>query len=168
MTVSLVWAQSRNGTIGAGGRLPWHLPEDLAHFRTLTTGGTVLMGRSTWDALPDRFRPLPGRTNLVLTRRPGWGATGAEVMHSLEDAFTACGERDLWVIGGSDVFEQAVNHADVLEVTEINADFEGDTDAPRIPSGWVVGVADPPNGWRTSESGLEYRFLRYTRARNAG
>lgn len=167
MTVTLVWAQSRNGVIGDGGVLPWRLPEDLAHFRAVTAGGAVVMGRKTWNSLPDRFRPLPGRLNIVLTRRE-WNAEGALVVHALDDAFLAAGGREVFVIGGLDVFEQALDRADVLEVTEIDADFSGDTQAPTIPPGWVVNDADPASGWRTSETGLEYRFLRYAWVGAAG
>lgn len=168
MTVTLMWAQSRNGIIGEGGGLPWRLPEDLAHFRALTAGGAVIMGRRTWESLPERFRPLPGRTNIVLSRSPGWNPVGASVAPSLDEAFATAVGRELFVIGGRAVFDQALNRADVLEVTEINQDFAGDTTAPTIPPGWDAIGVDPATGWRRSETGLDYRFLRYTRARAAG
>ncbi|KFF59903.1 dihydrofolate reductase [Cryobacterium sp. MLB-32] len=168
MTVTLVWAQSRNGLIGAGGVLPWSLPEDLARFRALTLGGAVLMGRKTWDALPDRFRPLPARLNIVLTRAPDLMPVGALSVTTLDDAFAAAEGREVWVIGGREVFDQAFERADVLEVTEINADVVGDTRAPEIRSGWSISRAHPEQGWHVSETGLEYRFLRYTRGPIAG
>ena len=88
-TVSLVWAQARGGVIGAGGLLPWHLPEDLALFRELTTGSTVVMGRRTWESLPPRFRPLPGRTKVVMTTDPGWSADGAGASSSVGNGSTS-------------------------------------------------------------------------------
>ncbi|KGJ73491.1 dihydrofolate reductase [Cryobacterium roopkundense] len=168
MTVTLVWAQSRNRVIGAGGVLPWRLPEDLARFRALTAGGAVIMGRKTWESLPERFRPLPGRLNIVLTRSLGWNSMGTVVVHALDDALVAANGQEIWVIGGREVFDQALNQADALEVTEINEDFAGDTTAPKIQSGWVVDYTDPHSGWRTSETGLDYRFLRYTRGGTPG
>jgi len=160
MTLGLIWAQSRNGIIGRDGVLPWHLPEDLAHFKTLTLGGAVVMGRRTWDSLPPRFRPLPGRPNVVVTRQPGWNAPGASVAHTVEDALRLASE-PVWVIGGLEIFSLALPRADVLEVTEINADVEGDTSAPVIPDGWERASVDPDNGWRVSRTGTEYRFVRY-------
>lgn len=160
MTLGLIWAQSRNGIIGRGGVLPWHLPEDLAHFKTLTLGGAVVMGRRTWDSLPPRFRPLPGRPNVVVTRQPGWNAPGASVAHTVEDALRLAPE-PVWVIGGLEIFSLALPLADVLEVTEINADVEGDTVAPVIPDGWERASVDPDSGWRVSRTGTEYRFVRY-------
>ena len=91
MTVGMVWAQARGGVIGADGGLPWHLPEDLALFRRLTTGSTVVMGRRTWESLPERFRPLPGRANVVLTSDPAWSADGAQRAGSVGDVLAAHG-----------------------------------------------------------------------------
>src|SRR4051794_41456904 len=97
-TVAMVWAQAHGGVIGAEGGLPWHLPEDLALFRRLTMGSPVVMGRRTWESLPERFRPLPGRANVVLTSDPGWSAAGAHRAASVEEVLA---ERDsFWVIGG--------------------------------------------------------------------
>ena len=90
--IGLIWAQAANGVIGRGGALPWHLPEDLAHFRDTTRGSTVVMGRRTWDSLPDRFRPLPGRRNVVLTRHDTWTADGAEVVHDLAESRGGAGD----------------------------------------------------------------------------
>ena len=84
MTVALIWGQASNGVIGADGTMPWDLPEDLARFRELTMGSAVIMGRRTWDTIPPRFRPLPGRRNIVVTRDPAWSADGAAVAHSID------------------------------------------------------------------------------------
>src|SRR6059036_2989365 len=101
----MVWAQSRDRVIGADGALPWHLPEDMRHFRDLTSGATVVMGRLSWESLPDRFRPLPGRRNIVLSRDAGYSASGAEVVASLEDALRSA--PGAWVIGGAAVYREA-------------------------------------------------------------
>ncbi len=161
MTLGLIWAESRNGIIGRDGTLPWYLPEDLAHFKTLTLGGAVLMGRHTWDSLPPRFRPLAERLNIVITRQREWSAEGASVAHSVDDALTLAAERDVWVIGGLEIFSQAISRADVLEVTEINAPYDGDTKAPTIPDGWWRASVDPESGWHTSRTGVDYRFIHY-------
>lgn len=163
MGVGLVWAQSRGGVIGANGGLPWHLPEDLAHFRATTQGGAVIMGRRTWDSLPDRFRPLPGRSNIVITRGRDWAAPGASVAHSVEDAL-ALTALPVWVIGGAEIFRLALPYADTLEITEVDEEFAGDTLAPTFTSAWNCVDTNPPSGWLRSSEGLRYRFTRYHRA----
>jgi dihydrofolate reductase len=156
--IGLVWAQSRNGVIGRAGTLPWHLPEDLAHFRALTTGATVVMGRRTWESLPARFRPLPGRRNVVLTRDLSWSAGGAEVAHDLDEALTG----DAWVIGGASVYRDAVQYADRVVRTEIDLDVpDGDAFAPELGPEWVPSDGD----WRTSSTGLRFRVVTLTPAR---
>ncbi|SFW84953.1 dihydrofolate reductase [Amycolatopsis australiensis] len=148
--IGLVWAQSANGVIGRDGTLPWHLPEDLKHFRTLTAGATVLMGRRTWESLPPRFRPLPGRRNIVLSRTPQDGvATFAELPRALAEV-----SGDGWVIGGAAVYRAALPFADRIVVTEIRETFEGDTRAPEIGR-----EPDAVGAWQESSTGLHYRFL---------
>lgn len=159
--VGLVWAESRNRVIGNDGAMPWHLPEDMAHFKELTGDGAVLMGRRTWDSLPSRFRPLAGRLNIVITRQSGFTAEGASVVHSVEEALALAGGGPTWVIGGSEIYTQTFEVADVLEVTEINAEFTGNTRAPEIPDGWRAASVQPESGWFTSRTGLEYRWVRY-------
>ncbi|SNQ46616.1 Dihydrofolate reductase [Frankia canadensis] len=156
--IGLVWAQSANGVIGRDGSLPWHLPEDMTHFRDLTTGTTVLMGRRTWDSLPQRFRPLPGRRNLVLSRTP---QQEAETFPDLPQALAAA-SGDVWVIGGAAVFRAALPLADRIVVTEIRELFEGDTHAPRISP-----PPDSTGAWQTSSTGLRYRFLTWDRGRRS-
>ncbi|WP_104084009.1 dihydrofolate reductase [Cryobacterium sp. Y11] len=160
MSIGLIWAQSRGGVIGTDGGLPWHLPEDLAHFRAVTQGGVVIMGRRTWDALPERFRPLPGRHNIVITRQPAWAARGASAVHSLGDA-RALTTGPLWVIGGAEIFRLALPFAATLEVTEIDAEIVGDTLAPVITADWARVDTDPTSGWLRSSTALQYRFVRY-------
>ncbi|GAA3622284.1 dihydrofolate reductase [Microbacterium awajiense] len=163
MTVGLVWAQAHGGVIGADGEMPWNVPEDAAHFRAVTWGAPVVMGRRTWESLPERFRPLPGRRNIVVTRRPDWSADGADRAGSLDEALEAAGDGEVWVIGGGQIYREALDCADVLEVTELDLEVEGDAYAP-APDGWKVVAADPPDGWHTSTTGIRYRFLTYHRA----
>ncbi|MHA6668667.1 dihydrofolate reductase [Homoserinimonas sp. A447] len=165
--VGLIWAESEGGIIGSDGALPWHVPEDLAHFKELTLGSPVVMGRKSWDALPERFRPLPGRRNIVVTRNPDWRADGAEVAYSVEQAITlAAGEPEagtVWVIGGAQVFASAIDRADRLEVTQIRDWFDGDTTAPAIDESWRQVSTEPESGWHASRTGIQYRYLSYAR-----
>ncbi|TFD58815.1 dihydrofolate reductase [Cryobacterium suzukii] len=163
MKLGLIWAQTVNGVIGADGVMPWHLPEDLAHFRTVTLGGAVIMGRRTWDSLPERYRPLPGRQNVVITRQQGWAAEGTSIAHSLDDA-RALIEGPVWVIGGGEIYRLALPLADTLEVTEIDAEIAGDTHAPALDAAWARVSTDPENGWFSSSTALPYRFTRYERS----
>jgi dihydrofolate reductase len=150
--IGLIWAQAPDGVIGRDGTMPWHIPEDMKHFREITAGSAVLMGRRTWESLPPRFRPLPGRRNLVLSRTP---QEGAETFPSLEKALADV-TGDLWVMGGSAVYAAALPFADRVEVTEIREAFEGDTYAPAIDRA-PISVGE----WQESSSGLHYRFVSY-------
>lgn len=146
----LIAAVARNGVIGRDNALPWHLPADLAHFRERTRGRPVLMGRKTWDSLPPRFRPLPGRRNLVLSRDAQWQAEGAERVASLDAALRLCaGQHELMVIGGAEVYRAALPQADELVLTEVDADVDGDAHFPAWPRedfervSVVPGAEDP-------------------------
>ena len=135
--IGLIWAQARGGVIGKDGAMPWHLPEDLAHFKRTTLSHPVIMGRKTWDSIPPRFRPLPGRTNIVVTRQKDWQENGAQRLPSLREALQQCENAEkVWVIGGAQIYAQALPLADELVVTEINADFDGDAFAPAIGPEW--------------------------------
>lgn len=136
MTLNLIFARSRNGVIGNNNSLPWHLPEDLAHFKRVTAGKTVIMGRKTWDSIPAAFRPLPGRQNMVLTDNPDWSEAGAVKVDSLEQAVRQAGDSECWVIGGASLYEQALPFATAAWVTEIDQEFEGDTCAPTFGREW--------------------------------
>ncbi len=166
MTVSCIWAQARDRVIGAGGRLPWHLPEDLRLFKRLTTGGTVVMGRRTWESLPERNRPLPGRRNVVLSRDPGWSADGAERAGSVEEVLA--GHADCWVIGGAAVYAAFLPHAGRLVVTDVDLAVDGDTRAPALDAGWRRLTRTPERGWATSAAGLRYAVGEYERVPAAG
>ncbi|HKT57132.1 MAG TPA: dihydrofolate reductase [Microbacterium sp.] len=163
--IGLIWAQAHGGVIGAQGGMPWHVPEDLAHFKELTLGAPVVMGRRTWESFPERYRPLPGRRNIVVTSHDGLG-DGAEIVRSLDEglARAATGAPDwIWVIGGGQIFRAAIARADRLEVTELDVEVDGDTTAPDM-DGWAVVSEEPPaDGWMTSRTGIRYRFLRLGR-----
>jgi dihydrofolate reductase len=138
----LVAAVARNGVIGREGGLAWRDAADMKHFRELTWGHPVLMGRKTWDSLPAKFKPLPGRRNLVLTRDAGWRAEGAERVASIDDAVRLAGDvSTLFVIGGAEVYSQASPRADELVLTEVDADLDGDVHFPAWPRGEFELVA---------------------------
>lgn len=138
MKLVLIAAVARNSVIGDGNELLWRLPEDMQFFKRTTCGHPVIMGRKTWDSLPARFRPLADRVNIVVTRQPNWQAAGVVVVHTLESAIeqarqsSAKGGVDaiVYVIGGAQLYEQALPLAEVLMLTEIDRDFEGDTRFP--------------------------------------
>lgn len=131
MEVALIAAVARNGAIGRGGVMPWQLPADLAHFRRVTLGCPVVMGRKTWDSLPARFRPLPGRRNVVVTRNDAWRAEGAESVASLDAALQRLADAPrVFVIGGGELYAQALPRADLLVLTEVDGEFEADTFFP--------------------------------------
>jgi dihydrofolate reductase len=161
MKLGLIYARSRNGVIGKGGVLPWHLPEDLAHFKRTTLGAPVIMGRKTWESLPPRFRPLPGRRNIVITRDAQWNAPGAERAGTLDEAIAHCaGAEVAWITGGAEIFRIAAPVADVAVVTEIHADYDGDTYAPELGPQWRETARERHVG----AAGLPYSFVTYTRA----
>ena len=161
--LGLIWAQSCAGVIGVDGGLPWHLPEDLAHFRETTAGSPVIMGRATWESLPARFRPLQGRTNIVLSRRSGLVADGATVVPDLSAALDVAAGREAWVIGGASVYAEAITRATRLEVTEVDLEVVGDTYAPAVDGTWLEVARSPEDGWHTSRTGHRYRFVSYRR-----
>jgi dihydrofolate reductase len=137
MPLHLIYARSRNNVIGKNGDLPWHLPEDLAHFKRTTLGQAVVMGRVTWESIPEKFRPLPGRRNVVVSRQADYIATGATVVDSLHAALALFpADEVVWLIGGAQLYAQAMPLAAQLVVTEIDADFEGDAFAPHLGSEW--------------------------------
>lgn len=160
MKLNLILARARNGVIGVNGQLPWHLPEDMAHFKRLTMGSPVIMGRKTWESLPPKFRPLPGRLNIVVTRQADWQAEGARVARGLLDACALCPpESTAWVIGGAELYAQALALADAAVVTEIEADFEGDAFAPTFGPDWVESARER----QVAASGLNFSFVTYHR-----
>lgn len=131
--IAIVAAVAKNGVIGRDNTLPWRLPEDMKRFKALTMGQAVLMGRKTWESLPDKFRPLPGRQNIVVTRNASYRAEGAAVVTSIDDALRAVNDKnEVFVIGGAEIYRLALPRAHRLQLTEINIEFEGDTYFPSI------------------------------------
>jgi dihydrofolate reductase len=162
--INLIFARAANGVIGANGTMPWHLPEDLAHFKRTTGAAPVVMGRKTWDSLPPRFRPLPGRWNIVITRQDDWKAEGAQRVGSLQEALSLCEESqvpEVWIIGGAQIYAEAEPLAQYAVVTELARDYEGDAHAPQLSS----------SEWRethreshvSAKEGLNFSFVTYER-----
>ncbi|MDO8958434.1 MAG: dihydrofolate reductase [Rhodocyclaceae bacterium] len=190
--LTLIAAVASNGVIGDSNALPWHLPEDLKHFKQLTNGHAVIMGRKTWESLPPRFRPLPGRLNIVLTRDPSYVAEDASVVHSLADALkvgaggTAPEETrraapsvssppggraphggafggGLFVIGGAELYAHALPLAERLELTEIDAEFFGDAFFPDYDRAQWREVKRETG---RTDAGLGYAFVTYERTQS--
>jgi len=161
MTLSLIASVARNGTIGRGSALVWDEPADKRFFKRTTVGCPVVMGRKTWDSLPPRFRPLPGRRNVVVTLQAGWQAAGAEVAHSLDDALALVAEAPkVFVIGGAHLYAQVLEKADELVLTEIDREIEGDAFFPR----WERDAFDEVSSEaHVSADGVGYRFVTYRR-----
>jgi dihydrofolate reductase len=158
MTLNLIFARAANGVIGNNNTLPWHFPEDMAHFKRTTLGCPVIMGRKTWDSLPPRFRPLPGRLNVVVTRQADWQAEGALCAHSLPEAMDLCPQdSNAWVIGGAEIYALALPLASKAVVTEINVDYEGDAYAPEFGPEWVITARKQD----VSAAGFDYSFVTY-------
>lgn len=159
--IGMIWAQTTGGTIGDGGSIPWRVPEDLAHFKQITADHAVIMGRKTWDSLPPKFRPLPGRRNVVVTRNPDWQAPGAQVVSSVEAALSLTDGDAAWVIGGGEIYRAAMPLATELQVTEIDLDIDGDTSAPEITGEWSALTGQ----WLISRNeGTRYRHVQYGKA----
>jgi dihydrofolate reductase len=168
MRLNLIYARAANGVIGKDNAMPWHLPEDLAHFRRYTQGCPVIMGRKTWESLPQKFRPLPGRLNIVLTHDAATAARlqaeGALALASLEQAIAHCATLpaqpdELWVMGGAQLYAQALPLAQRVVVTEIAQDYEGDAHAPTLGPEWRETARES----HVAASGLAYDFATYER-----
>ena len=157
----MIWAQARGGVIGEAGDMPWSLPEDMARFKEITMGHPVVMGRRTWESFPPRFRPLPGRENLVITSDRDYLAPGATVVASLDRALELARESDgeVWIVGGGRVYRDAMPHADRLEITDLDLDASGDTTAPEVAdASWQTVARDPQEGWHVSRTGLRFAY----------
>ena len=157
-TLSLIAAMANKRIIGRDNTLPWHLPEDLKHFKATTLGKPVIMGRKTWESLG---RPLPGRRNIVVSRNADYVATGGELVGSLEAAIAATADiEEVFVIGGADLYRQALPLAQRLYLTEIAGDYAGDACFPEFPdSEWREAAREA----HVSSEGLHYAFVRYQR-----
>ena len=156
--IHMIFARAANGVIGHNNAMPWHLPEDMARFKRLTMGRPVIMGRKTWDSLSPKFRPLPGRTNVVITRQTDWKEAGAQTAASLANALAQCAAaEEVWIMGGAQIYEQAVPLADRIEVTEIAQDFEGDAYAPQLGPEWREAARED----HVSVNGMKFSFVTY-------
>jgi dihydrofolate reductase len=163
--LTLIAAVARNGVIGRDNRLLWQLPEDMRFFKEATLGHPVIMGRKTWQSLPARFRPLPGRRNLVVTRNAAFEASGAECVGSLDAALQRLGgESEVFVIGGADLYAQALPHAQRLLLTELDRDFDGDAFFPRWTQADFVEVSRTRHD---SGQGFGYQRTDYRRRSQA-
>ena len=157
--LSIIVAIDRQRGIGVRNQLPWHLPEDLAHFKRLTTGHPIIMGRKTFDSIG---RPLPNRRSIVITRDAGWRREGVDTVHSLDDAVALAGDAPAFIIGGAQVFDAALAVADQLIVTEIDGEFECDTFFPPIdPATWQ----ESERTRHQSANGLAFDIVLFRRRR---
>ena len=173
MKVNLIWAQAKNGIIGNHGAMPWHIPEDLANFRQITQNKPVIMGRKTWDSLPVKFKPLPYRRNIILTRSPNWGKelensnskikTARSVETSMKPIIVGREVEEVWVIGGGQIYPQFLKYASRIEVTEIQEDIDGDTKAPELSPEWN----EVRRAHNTSTSGIKFDFITYLKVQEA-
>jgi dihydrofolate reductase len=164
VTLALVAAIARGGVIGRDNEIPWRLPEDMENFRRLTVGHAVVMGRRTWDSLPDRFRPLPDRRNVVVTRNPDWSAEGAEGAGSIEEAVRLLRDAPrVFVIGGAELYAGALPLADELLLTEIDTEVAGDTVFPSFDSSEFDETARERH---VSKNGIPFAFVTYVRRRS--
>jgi dihydrofolate reductase len=147
--IVIIAAVARNRVIGKDNRLLWNIPEDMARFKALTSGHTVIMGRKTWESLPPRFRPLPGRRNIVISRQTGYATPGAELADSLENALKlASTATTVFIIGGEQIYRQAMAVTDRLEITEVGLEPEGDAWFPEIAAvDWKKTAKTEGNGF---------------------
>ncbi len=170
----MIWAQSLDGVIGLDGAMPWDVPEDLQHFKQMTMGQVLIMGRRTWSSFPDSVRPLPGRTSIVVSSSFSADPTDpklnddrvhvvADLQSGLELAGQLKSEQHIWVIGGGTLYDQAIDVATIIERSVFNLHVDGDTYAPQLDTSWSAARQDPSEGWHTSESSVEYRFERWER-----
>jgi dihydrofolate reductase len=163
--IGMIWAEAADGVIGANGSMPWSLPEDLAHCKATTNGHPVIMGRKTWESFPEKFRPLPGRTNIVITRdaarHEALRSAGAVPVATAEEALKAAraaeGAQEIWVIGGGEIYSMFAGRAHLAVKTVINASPKGDTTAPALENGWSKSLSEPDAGWLTAANGTQYR-----------
>ena len=148
--IVIIAAVAKNRVIGKDNRLLWNIPEDMAHFKALTTGQTVIMGRKTWESLPERFRPLPNRRNIVISRQADYPAPGAEIAASLEIALNLASTAErVFIIGGEQIYRQAMPIANRLEITEVDLEPEGDAWFPEIAAvNWEKQQISAGEGYR--------------------
>lgn len=159
--ITIIVAKSENNVIGNDNQLIWHLPADLKHFKMLTSGHPIIMGRRTYDSIG---KPLPNRTNIVITRNEEWSSEGTTRADSLQEAIEMAKEIDseIFIIGGGTVYEQAMDWADVLEITEVHRSFEGDTFFPEIDTK-IWKEVSREHFTKDEKNELDYSFVRHER-----
>jgi dihydrofolate reductase len=159
MTISLIAAVANNNVIGKDNQLIWHLPADLKHFKTITMGHTVVMGRKTYESM---MKPLPGRTNVVITRQQNYHPEGVIIKPSLEDALKDLKVEEVFIIGGGEIFKQAMALANKIYLTQIHADFDGDAFFPEInPNEWIK--TEEENHLKDEKNPYDYTYITYDR-----
>ena len=175
--LGMIWAQGHDRAIGKDGTMAWHVPEDLAFFKRMTMGNPVIMGRKTWESLGEEYRPLPCRQNIVITRDPNYFLNGALIANSIEEAYdmarrsakASTGEADplVWIMGGAQVYESALEMADGVVITDVDLEVpDADAFAPMIPFDWETVESDPDRGWHTAANGTRYRMTIYRKKRS--
>ena len=158
--VALVLARAANGVIGADGGIPWRIPEDMRRFKAITMGKPILMGRKTWDSFPKK--PLPGRTNIVITRDRALRADGAIVVHSLEEGLARAGSEateEIAIVGGAEIYRLALPRASIVHLTEVHTDAEGDVSMPPFGPEWRETVRED----HATPEGLRYSYVTLAR-----
>lgn len=170
--IGMIWAQTQNGVIGDAGAMPWHLPEDLAHFKATTRGAPVVMGRRTWESFPAKYRPLPGRQNIVITKDPHAAEQirelGGHPVASLDEGIeiaSGVATEKIWIIGGGRVYAETVERglADLAVITVIQSDASGDTSAPALTPEWELTDREPAAGRHQGANGLAFHIETHRR-----
>lgn len=161
MLIGMIWAESKNHVIGVNNALPWHLPEDLKHFQEVTKNQAVIMGRKTWESLPERFRPLPDRLNIVVSREFHENGVNTMWVSSVQDALLVArssGVQEVWFIGGAMLYNEALPFVNILQRTVVNVEVEGDVFMPIIDEKFVLVSSSDE---MVSKTGLGYVFETY-------
>lgn len=147
--VSLIVAKSENNVIGKDGKIPWYIPEDLKRFKKLTTNNVVIMGRKTYESLPEEYKPLPNRLNIIISRLINYSPKNCIVSNSLEAAIKKAGtNKEIFIIGGSEIYEESLKYVSKIYMTEVLGDFDGDTYFPKLGHGWVEVKKEEKEGYR--------------------
>lgn len=173
--IGMVWAQSLDGVIGLDGAMPWHVPEDLQHFKHVTLNHVLVMGRRTWESFPASVRPLPQRVSVVVSGKfandpsqdPKLADDDVHVVSDLQSGLELADQLKtspmIWVVGGGSIYDQAKDVAAVVERSVFNISVDGDTYAPELDDSWQLVSQEPVDGWHTSSTGVQYRFERWER-----
>jgi dihydrofolate reductase len=156
--IIIIVAISSNHVIGDGNNLPWHLPTDMKHFKTTTNGYTVVMGRKCYESIPEKYRPLPNRKNVIITRNKEYKAEGATVVNTIDEALELSREGDVYIIGGAEIYEQTINFADVLILTRVHEEVEGDVVLDINLSEWNLEHSETP----VTENGFTFTIQHYS------